>query len=85
MGLVWLVIWLLFPYNRLRRGSTQTQANLQADFAAHANSTGTLPYSVLLRTRGFYAFALAKGLTDPIWWFYLFYLPSSSTATTAWT
>ena len=75
MGLVWLAIWLLFPYNRLRRGSTQTQANLQADFAAHATSSGTLPYSVLLRTRGFYAFALAKGLTDPIWWFYLFYLP----------
>jgi ACS family hexuronate transporter-like MFS transporter len=22
-----------------------------------------------------YAFAIAKGLTDPIWWFYLFYLP----------
>ncbi|MDE3106172.1 MAG: MFS transporter, partial [Acidobacteriota bacterium] len=32
-------------------------------------------YSVLLRHRGFYAFALGKGLTDPIWWFYLFYLP----------
>ena len=22
-----------------------------------------------------YAFSIAKGLTDPIWWFYLFYLP----------
>jgi ACS family hexuronate transporter-like MFS transporter len=77
MGLVWLIIWLLFPYNRLRRGSTQTQANLQADFARETatGSKGTLPYSVLLRRRGFYAFAIAKGLTDPIWWFYLFYLP----------
>ncbi len=28
MGLIWLVVWLLFPYNRLRRGSTQTQADL---------------------------------------------------------
>ena len=75
MGIVWLAVWLLFPYNRLRRGSSQTQANLQADFAAHAGAGATLPYSVLLRRRGFYAFALAKGLTDPIWWFYLFYLP----------
>jgi ACS family hexuronate transporter-like MFS transporter len=73
MGIVWLVIWLFFPYNRLRRGATQTQANLNADFAANAGAT--LPYSVLLRRPGFYAFALAKGLTDPIWWFYLFYLP----------
>ncbi len=36
MGMLWLVLWLLFPYNRLRRGSTQTQANLSADFASEA-------------------------------------------------
>src|ERR1700730_7606308 len=29
MGILWLVIWLLFPYNRLRRSATQTQINLQ--------------------------------------------------------
>jgi ACS family hexuronate transporter-like MFS transporter len=75
MGLLWLIVWLLFPYNRLRRGSTQTQANLTADFSSYASSGGTLPYSVLLRRPGLYAFGLAKGLTDPIWWFYLFYLP----------
>jgi ACS family hexuronate transporter-like MFS transporter len=75
MGLVWCVVWLFFPYNKLRRGSTQTQANLDADFASHASSGGTLPYSVLLRRRGFYAFSIGKGFTDPIWWFYLFYLP----------
>jgi ACS family hexuronate transporter-like MFS transporter len=75
LGLCWLVVWLLFPYNRLRRGSTQTQANLDADFATHGSSGATIPYSVLLRRPGLYAFSLAKGLTDPIWWFYLFYLP----------
>jgi ACS family hexuronate transporter-like MFS transporter len=75
MGLIWLVVWLLFPYNRLRRGSTQTQANLVADFANYATGSSALPYSALLRRRGLYAFSIAKGLTDPIWWFYLFYLP----------
>jgi ACS family hexuronate transporter-like MFS transporter len=74
MGLVWLCIWLFFPYNRLRRGSTQTQANLAADFAS-PSAGQTIPYAQLLRRRGLYAFAIAKGLTDPIWWFYLFYLP----------
>jgi ACS family hexuronate transporter-like MFS transporter len=69
MGLVWLVIWLIFPYNKLRRGSTQTQINL-----AQVTQTGSL-YSILLSHRGFYAFCIAKGITDPIWWFYLFYLP----------
>jgi ACS family hexuronate transporter-like MFS transporter len=69
MGLLWLVIWLIFPYNRLRRGSTITQENL-----APVTQGGPL-YSKLFRQRGLYAFSIAKALTDPIWWFYLFYLP----------
>ncbi|QHS50588.1 MFS transporter [Edaphobacter sp. 12200R-103] len=69
MGLIWCVIWLLFPYNRLRRGATQTQANLAPV------TQGKPIYSVLLRHRGFWAFCIGKGFTDPIWWFYLFYLP----------
>jgi ACS family hexuronate transporter-like MFS transporter len=69
MGLIWAVLWLIFPYNRLRRGATQTQISL-----APVTQGGPI-YSILLRHRGFWAFCLAKGLTDPIWWFYLFYLP----------
>ena len=75
MGLLWLVLWLVFPYNRLRRASSQTQANLEADFAGYTEQGGSLPLSAILRRRGLYAFSVAKGLTDPIWWFYLFYLP----------
>ena len=69
MGLIWLVIWLLFPYNKLRRGATLTQAELAPV------AEGKPIYSTLLSHRGFWAFFLGKGLTDPIWWFYLFYLP----------
>jgi ACS family hexuronate transporter-like MFS transporter len=72
MGVVWLVIWLIFPYNRLRRSLTTTQANLQR---VVPNVSGRALYKILFRTRGLYAFSIAKGLTDPIWWFYLFYLP----------
>ena len=75
MGLAWLVVWLLFPYNRLRRGATQTQANLQADLASQTAHGGNLKLGTILRRPGLYAFSIAKGLTDPIWWFYLFYLP----------
>jgi len=77
MGTIWLVVWLCFPYNRLRRGSTQTQANLEADFAISSSNGGdkTLPYSVLLQRPGLYAFSIGKALTDGVWWFYLFYLP----------
>ena len=73
--MIWLLLWLLFPYNKLRVASTQTQANLQADFASQASTGGTIPLSALLRRRGLYAFSIGKGLTDGVWWFYLFYLP----------
>jgi ACS family hexuronate transporter-like MFS transporter len=69
MGLIWAVIWLIFPYNKLRRGATQTQINL-----APVTQGGPI-YSILVRHRGFWAFCIAKSFTDPIWWFYLFYLP----------
>jgi ACS family hexuronate transporter-like MFS transporter len=73
MGLLWLVLWLLFPYNRLRRNlATTTQENLQR---VVPNVSGRALYRILFRTRGLYAFSIAKGLTDPVWWFYLFYLP----------
>jgi ACS family hexuronate transporter-like MFS transporter len=75
LGMCWLVVWLLFPYNRLRRGSTQTQINLQADFASQAEHGGNIPLWILLQRPGTYAFAIGKGLTDGVWWFYLFYLP----------
>jgi ACS family hexuronate transporter-like MFS transporter len=69
MGLVWAIVWVIFPYNKLRRGATQTQDNL-----APVTQGGSI-YPILLRHRGFWAFCIAKGITDPIWWFYLFYLP----------
>jgi ACS family hexuronate transporter-like MFS transporter len=68
MGLLWLVLWMLFPYNRLRRSATITQQNLQL-------LVPRTSIAALLRTRGLYAFSIGKALTDPIWWFYLFYLP----------
>jgi ACS family hexuronate transporter-like MFS transporter len=75
LGVLWLIIWSSFPYNRLRRASTQTQANLQADFASQTKYGGNIPLWVLLQRPGTYAFAVCKGLTDGVWWFYLFYLP----------
>jgi ACS family hexuronate transporter-like MFS transporter len=69
MGLLWLILWLSFPYNRLRRGSTMTQQALEP-----VTRGGPL-WRILIRHRGMYAFAIGKGLTDGVWWFYLFYLP----------
>jgi ACS family hexuronate transporter-like MFS transporter len=69
LGFLWLIIWLLFPYNRLRRGSTTTQRDLAPVVDVKH------PLSSILSNRGTYAFFLGKALTDGVWWFYLFYLP----------
>jgi ACS family hexuronate transporter-like MFS transporter len=69
MGVAWLILWLSFPYNRLRRGSTTTQRRLEPVIA------GGHPLRSILTNRGTYAFAIGKGMTDGVWWFYLFYLP----------
>ena len=69
MGMIWLILWLSFPYNKLRRGSTTTQRALEPVIAG-----GSVLGRVLTHP-GTYAFAIGKGLTDGVWWFYLFYLP----------
>jgi ACS family hexuronate transporter-like MFS transporter len=69
MGILWLILWLSFPYNRLRPGATVTQQDLQPVVANRPLATA------LFTQRGLYAFSLAKALTDGVWWFYLFYLP----------
>ena len=72
LGLLWLVLWLVFPYNKLRRTAATTQRQLEPVIPQ-----GTAMQRILrvLSHRGTYAFAIGKGLTDGVWWFYLFYLP----------
>jgi ACS family hexuronate transporter-like MFS transporter len=72
MGILWLVLWLFFPYDRLRQSLSTTQTNAER---VVPDISGRALYKSLFRSRGLYAFAIAKGLTDPVWWFYLFYLP----------
>ena len=67
LGLLWLIGWLLFPYNRLQpKYGTTTKAAFVAPPAA---------YKTLLVSPNTWRFALSKGTTDAIWWFYLFWLP----------
>ena len=74
-GLVWLILWLLFPYDKLRRGTTATQQQLELPVRNAGLQPDRIPLSYVLSSRGTWAFAFGKFLTDPIWWFYLFWLP----------
>jgi ACS family hexuronate transporter-like MFS transporter len=69
LGLLWLIGWLLFPYNKLqpRFGNTTNRSA--------AAAAPTAAYKSLLVSPNTWRFALSKGTTDAVWWFYLFWLP----------
>ena len=74
LSALWLVTWLT-----VYRGPGQ-HPKLTAGELAYIRSdpdepTTRLPWAQLLRHRQAWAFVVAKFLTDPIWWFFLFWLP----------
>ena len=42
---------------------------------ADSQPVARLPYVSLLTERRTWAYLLGKVLTDPVWWFYLYWLP----------
>lgn len=78
-------VWLFFWWAMYRKPETHPKVNaaelahINSDEAEIANvQSDEKPFSWfrLLRFRQTWAFVIGKLLTDPIWWFYLFWLPS---------
>ncbi len=84
IGFIWLILWFLF-YEIPAKHKQLSQAEFDyihsdADEAPVAVANDEAPknvsWSKLLSFRQTWAFVAGKFLTDPIWWFYLFWLPS---------
>lgn len=75
-GLPWIAWWVTY-YRRPSQYGILTSAELQHICGeASAPVEQGSPWWKLLTYRQTWAFSIAKFLTDPIWWFYLFWLPS---------
>lgn len=74
LGFVWLAAWLALyrPPHEHPRVSRAELALIRSD---PAEPTAPIGWLSLLGHRQTWAFALGKLLTDPIWWFYLYWLP----------
>jgi ACS family hexuronate transporter-like MFS transporter len=74
-GMLWLVFWFwLYEKPEMnRRLSVRELQYIQSD---PADPQAHIPWRKLLRYRGTWAFAAGKFLTDPAWWFYLYWIPS---------
>ena len=74
LGFIWLVFWLLL-YRRPEEHARLSPAELAYIRSDPAEATTKIAWTRLIPRRQTWAFALGKFITDPVWWFYLFWLP----------
>ncbi len=74
LGFGWLVLWLLV-YDRPDRHPKVSKAELAHITSDPAEPVVKVPWSRLIGYRQTWTFAVAKFMTDPIWWLYLFWMP----------
>ncbi|HEY2730565.1 MAG TPA: MFS transporter [Polyangia bacterium] len=78
-GFVWLALWLAF-YDlpeRKRRLSAEELAYIRSDADVPEEQGGSrrVPWLSILGYRQAWSFIVGKFLTDPVWWFFLIWLP----------
>jgi MFS transporter, ACS family, hexuronate transporter len=74
IGLLWLIAWLTMyrrPQDHPRVGAPEL-ALIESD---PADPVTPVSWWALLKLKETWAYASARFLIDPIWWFYLFWLP----------
>lgn len=81
IGFIWLIFWFLYyevPARKkgLSRAEYEFIHSDQDEINEETASVGKrISWLSLLGYRQTWAFAIGKFLTDPVWWFYLFWLP----------
>lgn len=78
IGFIWLIFWYLLyeiPAKHKKLSAAELQyINSDVD-EEKTEVKEKVPWAKLLAFKQTWAFVLGKFLTDPIWWFYLFWLP----------
>ena len=75
LDLIWVALWLgFFRSPREHRLLAPRELALIESDREDAQPR-KIRYSTLLRKRAAWAFLIGKFLTDPVWWFYLYWLP----------
>jgi len=79
LGFLWLALWLrvYYPLNRHPRLTSEEKDLIEAgrDTAKVSERAGAGRWLTLLKDSNTWGIVLGRSLTDPIWWFYVFWLP----------
>lgn len=79
IGFVWLIFW--YKYKNPSEHPTITKEELALIQSDNDRGAGQIvhkdmiPFKTLLRQKKAWACAIGKMMTDPVWWFYLYWLP----------
>lgn len=76
VGFLWLIFWFTIyetPENH-KKLSKEEYEYIQSD--SEPETKEQVPWGKLLQYKQTWAFFIGKFLTDPIWWFYLYWIPS---------
>lgn len=78
IGFVWLIFWWLY-YEVPAKQNRINQAEfdyIHSDNEPDTSKEAPVKWLQLFKVRQTWAFVFGKMLTDPIWWFFLYWLPS---------
>lgn len=77
-GFIWVVLWIIFyevPARQKRIGKEEYDY-IHSDAPDETDSGKHVGWRKILGVRQTWSFVFGKMLTDPVWWFYLFWIPS---------
>lgn len=79
LGFLWLALWLrvYYPLRSHPRLTAEEKSLIEAgrDTARESGTSGAARWLSLLKQSNTWGIVLGRSLTDPIWWFYVFWLP----------
>jgi ACS family hexuronate transporter-like MFS transporter len=77
LGFAWLLLWIWVyqPPTKHRWIAATELAHIQKDNFQNTTTTATIPWLSLLRNRKVLGIVLSRSLGDPVWRFYLVWLP----------
>ena len=82
VGFIWLIFWFVLYEIPLKHKRVSKEEFDYIHSDKDEDQPGSIAYAEkvswtsLLRIRQTWAFVIGKFLTDPVWWFYLFWLPA---------
>ncbi len=74
LGFIWLIFWF-WLYEKPRQQKRLSAAELAYIESDPADPPEKISWLKLMSYRETWGFAIGKFLTDPIWWFYLYWIP----------